>query len=316
LAAELLASTQGRPANLIARLDDYCVQYDGQNLPDGYQDGPFGVFETRHAGFSTATDEDAAAASSSQNCDTLEPTASADIDTIERTAELDALVSPPEGPPSNESVEEIVNVHQRDDSLNTAIVQSSSEHDFWHMDDPFSFMDDFNMPTGLLTGDDMGFDVFDSTSPLNTDGFPGLVDNVGAARNSPTPPPPGAYAHLLAEAPLLLRYYQHEVNSSRPAKQSFWRSFVLPSAMHTFAALTVFGQASDLSSSAFYSILANSAFAMQRSDDPHWHMVGKAAEDAARRYLQKALQSPQPDCKELLTATLSLGLVSVSRSMK
>ena len=87
--------------------------------------------------------------------------------------------------------------------------------------------------------------------------------------------------------------------------------------MRTFAELTVFGQAADLPSSIFYSTIANSAFAMQRSDsvlldDSHWYTIGRSAEDAARRCLQNALQSPQPDCRELLTATLSLALVSVS----
>lgn len=309
---------------MIARLDDHCLQHDGQRLPDGYQDGPFGVFETRHAHSLTSTversaGEDEANSISSQGSATVGPTTFTNLDN--QTADLDALISSLEDPPSNESLEEIAIVHQGDNAVETAVLtaQGSSEHDFWDMDNPFSFMDGLNTPLELPTGEFTGMDVFDSTSLIfSTDGFTGLLDNIGGARQSLTPPP-GAYAHLLAEAPQLLRYYQHESNFSRPTKQSFWRSFVLPSAMHTFAALTVFGQASDLSSSVFYSILANSAFAMSNSvqpDDPHWHTIGKTAEDAARQYLQKALQSPQPDCKELLTATLSLGLVSVSRSVE
>ena len=354
LATELLASTKGcSAANLIARVDDYCVHHNDQRLTDGYQAGPFGVFGTRHTSSSTATlsgnkytgtdfddpgsilarlicppgvtlerstCEDDAVAIPSQNSATGASATLAGLDTVDRTVDWDALASPLDDPPSNESVEEVEDVRHGDSPLETALVQSSSEHDFWQMNDPFSSMNDLNMPLELPTGDVMRMDILDSTSfTFDTEGFTGLLDNIGAARKSPTPPS-ATYASILADAPLLLRYYQNESDVSRPAKQSFWRSFVLPSAMHTFAELTVFGQATDLSSSVFYSTIANSAFAMQHSDSvhsgtSHWHTIGSNAEGAARQYLQKALQLPQPDCKQLLTATLSLGLVSVSRAV-
>jgi hypothetical protein len=325
LAAELLASTKGRPAaKLITRLDDYCIQHDGQRLPDDYHDGPFGVFDIRHASTVAAErstdddDDDETIPVSSQGVATVEPTASTNFEEVDRTVDLDALISSLEDTPSNESVEEIGNVHQGDSPLETALVRGSSESDFWQLDGPFSFMNDLDMHLDLSTGDYMGTNFSDSTfSTFHTEGFAGLLDNNRVARRSPTPPP-RIYAQLLAEAPILLRYYQSEGNASRPAKQSFWGSFVLPSALRTFGELTVFGKASDLSSSIFYSTIANSAFAMQSSDsalpdDSRWHNIGETAESAARHCLQSALQSPQPDCRELLTATLSLALVSVGQ---
>lgn len=324
LAAELIASTKGRPAaNLIARLDAYCFGHDDQRLPNDYHDGPFGVFDTRHACPSTAaaegfTGEDEAVSVSPQCSATVAAAPSTDIEAIERTLDLGALISSFEDPPSNESVEEIEeirNVYQGDSPFATALVQDSSEHDFWHMEDSLSFMDHLNSPPGMLGGDFMGFDNMSFEFPTN--GFTAQLNSMAVAPRSPTPPPTNAdWSHLLTEAPVLLRYYQNEGNASGLAKQSFWRSFVLPSAMRTFAELTVFGQASNLSSSIFYSTIANSAFAMQRSDlvladDSHWYAIGQTAEKAARHGLQNALQSPQPDCRELLTATLSLALVSV-----
>jgi hypothetical protein len=324
LAAELLASTKGRSAaKLIAGIDDYCVQNDSQRLPDDYHDGPFGVFDTRHACSSTVTPErsngeDEAVQISPQSPARVELTASTDFEAFDRTVDLDTLISSLEDAPSNDFVEEIQVIHQGDLSLETALVRSSPERDFWQMDDVFSFTDRLNTPFGMLDDDFMGLDS--TLFAFTADGSTGQLNSVAVAPKSPTPHPITAdWSHLLAEAPLLLRYYQGEDHASRPAKQSFWRSFVLPSAMRTFAELTVFGQASDLSSSIFYSTIANSAFAMQRSDsvlpdDSHWYNLGTTAEDAARGCLQNALQSPQPDCRELLTATLSLALVSVSRS--
>jgi hypothetical protein len=321
LAAELLASTKGRSAaKLIAGIDDYCVQNDSQRLPDDYHDGPFGVFDTRHACSSTviperSNGEDEAVQISPQSPARVELTASTDFEAFDRTVDLDTLISSLEDAPSNESVEEIQVIHHGDSALQTALVQSLPEHGFWQIDDSFTFTDDLHMP--MLGSDFMGLDS--TLFAFTADGSTGQLNSVAVAPKSPTTHPITAdWSHLLAEAPLLLRYYQGEDHASRPAKQSFWRSFVLPSAMRTFAELTVFGQASDLSSSIFYSTIANSAFAMQRSDsvlpdDSHWYNLGTTAEDAARRCLQNALQSPQPDCRELLTATLSLALVSVSQ---
>ena len=327
LAAQLQASTKGRSAaKLIQSIDDYGVQHDSKHLPDEYHDGPFGVFDARRVSWSTvdverSIVENGAVALPATVSVAVAPTASNDFEASDRSVDLDALISSLQDRPTSESIEEIEeirNVHQGDESLEAAIMQSSTTHNFWQLCNPFSWMDDINTPLEISGGDLMGFE----TTPLafTTGSFTGLLDNTSVALRSPTPPLTNSdLSHLLAEAPLLLRYYQSGGNASRPAKQSFWRSFVLPSAMRTFAELTVFGQASDLSSSVFYSTIANSAFAMQRSDslqpdDSHWSIIGTAAEDAARGCLQNALQSPQPDCRELLTATLSLALVSVSRS--
>jgi hypothetical protein len=321
-AAELLASTKGRPAtNLIARIDDYCFQNDHQRLPDDYHDGPFGVFDARQASSSTVTAEGSTGEDEAIAIFSPGSAAPNNVEATDRTVDFDALISSLEDPHSNEFVEEIEEIeeirndYQGDSPLVTALVPGSSEHDFWHMEDSLSFMDHLNSPPGMLGGDFMGFENMSFAFP--TSGFTAQLNSMAVAPRSPTPPPTNAdWSHLLTEAPVLLRYYQNKGSASGLAKQSFWRSFVLPSAMRTFAELTVFGQASDLSSSIFYSTIANSAFAMQRSDsvlpdDSHWYAIGQTAENAARHGLQNALQSPQPDCRELLTATLSLALVSV-----
>jgi hypothetical protein len=158
----------------------------------------------------------------------------------------------------------------------------NDDPNIWEMDDPFSFLDGLNMPLDLPAEDSIRVGVFDSASfAFNTEGFAGLLDSTRVARKSQTPLPIVAdWSHLLAEAPLLLRYYKSGGNGSILAKQSFWRSFVLPSALRTFGELTVFGKASDLLSSIFYSTTANSAFAMQSSDsalpdDSQWYIIEK-----------------------------------------
>lgn len=89
--------------------------------------------------------------------------------------------------------------------------------------------------------------------------------------------------------------------------------------MRTFAELSVFGEATDVSSSVFYSALANSAFAIQSSDstppkNAQWNAIGENAAEAAQHHLQNALrsESSRAECGQLLSATLSLALVYVS----
>ena len=155
------------------------------------------------------------------------------------------------------------------------------------------------------------------------DDVAGLYDHANPLPKSPTPAllpgPDSTRTHLLAEAPALLRYYQTGNDAHASAKQSFWKSFVLPSAMRTFAELSVFGEATDVSSSVFYSALANSAFATQSSDptsqeDAQWNAIGKNAADTAQHHLQNALrsESSRAESGQLLSATLSLALVYVS----
>ena len=52
----------------------------------------------------------------------------------------------------------------------------------------------------------------------------------------------------------------------------------------------------------------------QLTNNSHWREIGKSAEEAAQIYMQGALQSntTQPDGQEILSATLSMCLVSVS----
>lgn len=322
--------------NLIAQLDDYCLQHDDDwKLPSDYRTGPFGVFEAKRTKTSTrishqSTTESLPSGDSADSVvNVLDITGDDDTDPFE-IVDSQPVISIPQDPPSNESsVEEIEHIRQPDlfgnaGDVDLNIVQAMPQNDFWQMDDPFSFMGDFGLTLDMPGGDIMDMDPFGSgPSGYPLDSFAGLFDiNGGAVPDSSKPPykTHDDWAHLLVEAPSLLRTYQKGSDTSEPAKQSFWKSFVLPSAMRTFADLSVFGKASDVSSSVFYSTLANSAFAMQRSeplpsDDSLWLSVGKSAEEAAQYYFQSAMRSeaPEADCQELLSATLSIALVSVSR---
>jgi hypothetical protein len=188
LAAQLQASTKGRSAaKLIQSIDEYCIQHDSQRLPDEYHDGPFGVFDARRVSSSTidvecSIVENGAVALPATASVAVAPTASDDFEASDRSVDLDALISSLEDRPTSESVEEIEeirNVHQGDGSLETAIMQRPTTHDFWQLDDPFFWMDDINKPLEMLDGDFMGFE----TTPLafTTDNFMGLLDNTSVA---------------------------------------------------------------------------------------------------------------------------------------
>lgn len=328
--------------NLISQLDDYCQQHDGDGeLPSEFRTGPFGVFEAKsssnaHEGLKTAAtggprNTPKAVESTTSDADATSPNAIADLDTdVFACTEAGPLISIPEDPPSNESsIEEIEHNrqynsfdhgHDNDNGFDAVAGQTMYQHDLWQLDDPFSFMGDFGMP--LDGGDFMLLDSFDVASAASA-----MDNNAGIfGSNDPVPKPAtpivrehSDWAHLLTEAPSLLRCYQVDDAASEPAKQSFWKSFILPSAMRTFAELSVFGKASDVSSSVFYSTLANGAFSLQRSDgqppnDSRWYTIGKSAEEAALYYLQSALRpgSETADCQDLLSAILSIALNSVS----
>lgn len=321
--------------NLIAQLDDYCLQHDGdRTLPNEYRTGPFGVFEAKRAKPSTRTakqtvTDDTTTTGSVGTSIVVEAAIDVEDHTVPfEITDSEPLISIPLDPSSNgSSVEEIEHVRELDifgsaDGMSSNVVQAMPNQDFWQMDDPFSFMGDFGLAMDMPITDFLNVDhLGPGSTGYNMDGLTGLFDSNDdvAEPSAPLPKSHADWAYLLAEAPLLLRSYQTNSDASEPAKQSFWKSFVLPSAMRTFADLSVFGKANDVSSSVFYSTLANSAFAMQRSkplpsEGLHWYSVGKSAEEAAQYYLQSAmrLEATQADCQELLSATLSVGLVSVS----
>ena len=336
LSAQLSASTDGRTAlNLIAQLDDYCLQHDvDKQRSRDFWTGPFGVFEIQGTkvashSFETPAEENTTDVTSLQRSTTKISAGSSQHHA--QTAEADGSgpsTSSPQDIASNESSVEEIDHFRPDDmfsaleDFDTRLMRLSPQLDFWQLED--QFMHDLSMPLEMIGGDFTGLDFFDNLTDAPTAGEAAEAagqantrHRVDARTNEHRAH--ADWAHLLMDAPALLRCYESAKDASKAAKHSFWGSFVLPSAMRTFGELSVFGNATDASSSIFYATLANSAFAMQGpealiTEDSHWREVGKSAEEAAQFYLQCALQSstPQPDGQELLSATLSMCLVSVS----
>jgi hypothetical protein len=331
----LSASTEGRTAlNLIAQLDDYCLQHDvDKQLSRDFWTGPFGVFEiqgTKLASRSSEppTGEVTADATASERSTT--DTSGGHLHHHARTAEVGGplpTTSSPQDVASNESsIKEIENFRQDDmfsvlEDFDTRLLRLSPQLDFWQLED--QFMHDLSMPLEMIGGDFTGLDFFDNLTDVPAAGGSAAPDQANISHRADAymsePRSHADWSHLLMDAPSLLRCYESASGASEPAKHSFWGTFVLPSAMRTFGELSVFGKATDVSSSIFYSTLANSAFTMQGpeallTDNSHWRETGKSAEEAAQFYLQRALHSdtPQPDGQELLSATLSMCLVSVS----
>ena len=330
------ASTEGRTAlNLIAQLDDYCLQHDvDKQLSRDFWTGPFGVFEIQGTKLASRFSEPPAevettdaAASGRSTKDMSGGLSHHHAQTVEAVGSGPTISSPQDVASNESSVEEIENLRQDDmfsvlEDFDTRLLRLSPQLDFWQLED--QFMHDLSMPLDMIGGDFTGLNFFDNLTDAPATG--GAAE---ASEQSSVPHRADAYiseprshadwSHLLMDAPSLLRCYESASNASEPAKHSFWGTFVLPSAMRTFGELSVFGKATDVSSSIFYSTLANSAFTMQGpeallTDNSHWRETGKSAEEAAQFYLQRALQSdePQPDGQELLSATLSMCLVSVS----
>lgn len=321
--------------NLIAQLDDYCLQHDAdRQLPGEFQTGPFGVFEVQGASSAAhpserSVTEGTTAATASETSSAAESLAALSKDAnVVGVIEPDSTVALFHNVPSDESSAEEIEINRQDDmfsawgNLDTTPVRLSPQRDVWQLGDPFGH--DFSIPMYMPGGDLMGLDFYDNMLDTSFGGRAAeLFDqaNVIFSLNLPAPQARSHadWAHLLTEAPQLLRYYQSASDAPEQAKQSFWKAFILPSAMRTFGEMSVFGKATDASSSIFYSTLANSAFAMQNPDamdahSSHWHTVGKSAEEAAQYYLQSALrcEESQLDGQELLSATLSMCLVSVS----
>lgn len=336
LSAQLSASTDGRTAlNLIAQLDDFCLQHDvDKHRSRDFWTGPFGVFEVQGTKFASHPSEPPAEENVTDTtpmqrstADTSGESSQSYVQTAE-TVGLGPSKSSPQDVASNESSVEEIEYFRQDDmfstmeDFDTRLMRLSPQLDFWQLED--QFMHDLSMPLEMIGGDFTGLDFFDNLADApaageagETTGEANIAHHVDADATEPRAH--ADWAHLLMDAPSLLRCYESANHASKPAKHSFWDTFVLPSAMRTFGELSVFGKATDASSSIFYATLANSAFAMQApeaqlTNNSHWREIGKSAEEAAQIYLQGALQSntPQPDGQEILSATLSMCLVSVS----
>jgi len=321
--------------NLIAQLDDYCLQHDvDKQRSCDFWTGPFGVFEVQGSKLASHPSEPPAEGNTTDVTPLQRSTADISGGCSQHRAQTAGAIgsgpstSSPQDVASNESsVEEIEYFRPDDmfsalDDFDTRLMRLSPQLDFWQLED--QFMHDLNMPLEMIGGDFTGLDFFDNLTDApaageahEASGQANMPHRVDAHTTEPRAH--ADWAHLLMDAPSLLRCYDSANDASKPAKHSFWGTFVLPSAMRTFGELSVFGKATDASSSIFYATLANSAFTMQGSeailnDNSHWHETGKSAEDAAQFYLQSALHSnaPQPDGQELLSATLSMCVLSVS----
>ena len=336
LSAQLSASTDGRTAlNLIAQLDDYCLQHDvDKQRSRDFWTGPFGVFKIQGTKLASNPSEPPA----EENTTGVTPLQRSTTDISGRstkhhaqTAKADdsgpSATSPQDVASNESSVEEIEYFRQDDmfsamEDFDTRLMRLSPQLDFWQLED--QFMHDLNMPLDMIGGDFTGLDFFDNLTDTSAAGESTEASGQADITHLLDAQTTESRAHadwtcLLMDAPSLLRCYESADGASKSAKHSFWGTFVLPSAMRTFGELSVFGKATDASSSIFYATLANSAFAMQDpegllTDSSHWRETGKSAEEAAQFYLQSALNSniPQPDGQELLSATLSMCLVSVS----
>jgi hypothetical protein len=336
----LSASTEGRTAlNLIAQLDDYCLQHDvDKQLSRDFWTGPFGVFEIQGTKLAPSSSEPRAEEETTHATASERPTTDMPEGHSHHHAQtagvggLGPTTSLPQDVASEESsVEEIENLRQDDmfsvlGDFDTRLLRLSPQLDFWQLED--QFMHDLSMPLDMIGGDFTGLDFFDNlTDDPAAGGAAAASDQANISHRADAyisePKSHADWSHLLMDAPSLLRCYESASDAFKPAKHSFWGTFVLPSAMRTFGELSVFGKATDVSSSIFYSTLANSAFTMQGpeallTDHSHWRETGKSAEEAAQFYLQRALHSDthQPDSQELLSATLSMCLVSVSLPTK
>lgn len=322
--------------NLIAQLDDYCLQHDvDKQRSRDFWTGPFGVFEIQGTKLSSHPSEPPAEENTTDVTPLQRSTTDVSGGSSQQHAQTAEAVdsgpstSSPQDVASNESSVEEIEYFRPDDmfsaleDFDTRLMRLSPQLDFWQLED--QFMHDLSMPLDMIGGDFTGLDFFDNLTDAPAAGeapeasgqanMPHCVD-----AHTTEPRAHADWAHLLVDAPSLLRCYDSANGAFKPAKHSFWGTFVLPSAMRTFGELSVFGKATDASSSIFYATLANSAFAMQGPEALptarlHWRETGKSAEEAAQFYLQDALHSnaPQPDGQEeLLSATLSMCLVSVS----
>ncbi|OTA28548.1 hypothetical protein BTJ68_09727 [Hortaea werneckii EXF-2000] len=334
----LTASTQGRTAmNLIAELDDYCQQLESnQSLSCDYRAGPFGVFEAAggivmetEAPTGTFPESRAIQDSGAQEfaATGLEPTALNGADSL--LADVpDCGIPPPHDHPSDSSVEEIEHGISRNQAWGHASFDSNElqlqlQNEFCRIDEPTISTFDWDLPLDFPNENFGRLDFSDLLRPVlptENPGAPDTSDIDPLTSSSSARKTHSHWSHLLTKAPSLLRRCQTGGVESDPVKQSFWKSFALPSALRTFADLSVFDTASDISLSIFYSTLANGAFQMQREEDKNaggsnWLTVASDAEEAAQYFLRSNCSSDaEPlDYQGHLTAQLSLSLASLHR---
>ncbi|KAI7555049.1 hypothetical protein KC331_g111 [Hortaea werneckii] len=334
----LAASTQGRTAmNLIAQLDDYCQQRESdQSLSCDSRAGPFGVFEAisgtvmeTEAPTGTSPKRRATQDSRVQANPATGPEPTALNETGSSLADVpDYMILPPHDHPSDSSVEDI----EHDISTSRACghasfdsneLQLQIQNEFCRIDEPTLSTLDWDLPVDFSNEGFSRLDFSDllrSASPIENTTAPyangsDTLTSLSTARKTHS-----NWSHLLKEAPALLRRCRTGSVESDPVKQSFWKSFALPSAMRTFADLSVFDTASDISLSIFYSTLANGAFQMQReegenTDGSNWLTVASDAEEAAQYFLKSNsdFDTESLDYEGHLTAQLSLGLASLHR---
>lgn len=120
----------------------------------------------------------------------------------------------------------------------------------------------------------------------------------------------------------LLRYFQHNVKSlSFPLKNCLkcpWQTVYLPTAMSTFAELSINHTASHTRLSLFYSLLAASCLHMYARDQSaeDLNVSGKRFKDIAAQHLglalnQEVLGPNRAKYKEILITTLSMVMLAV-----
>ncbi|VUC31674.1 unnamed protein product [Clonostachys rosea] len=122
---------------------------------------------------------------------------------------------------------------------------------------------------------------------------------------------------------VLFRYYEANVitpsASFFKSRKSPWRVILLPGATQTYTGLAVWNHVSETRMAMFYSLLAISAFHLNktRPNDvtQHWRKRGLEAQRLAKKHLQLALQGeiqgpPRGKYKDLLMTILAMAMAS------
>lgn len=311
---ELSASTNGRTAaDLLSQLDEECERREQCESASDIEMGPFGAFRSR-----TLPVEASSIARSSSTPD-----------------ETFFLAE-------DESVEDIPRDGNSMDlnSLNFDGLNDYNGFDLMEATNTFGSFGNINGSWAPLGGEFAGFDPFAVLeSPYsrpsfgNFDAFsaqdamrirlpsPVIFDTIPRALS---PNLSGDSGFQVQEAADLLRYYKEKVirvpSGSSTRRKSPWEILVMPSAMQTFAEMSVFNTASPARLATLHALLANSAFHLHASDkggqaSHRWLQAGVKAQRVAKERLKNALEldTGQGDYKEVLMAILAMVMVSVSR---
>ncbi|CAG9981804.1 unnamed protein product [Clonostachys byssicola] len=139
----------------------------------------------------------------------------------------------------------------------------------------------------------------------------------------PAPPALNTNMPWPEDVGILLRYY--EANLITPSASFFrsrkspWRVILLPGATQTYAGLAIWNHVSETKMAMFYSLLAISAFHLNKTkpDDvtQYWRKRGLEAQRVAKKHLQLALQNeiqgpPRAKYKDLLMTILAMAMAS------